>query len=87
MASYTFIACEDDPERGIVAGDVFEWEHDGSHPTLHQIRAWKNAACALELLREGVVLPLADAPPELLRQKISGGPEVLSEPDHLRLLK
>ena len=87
MASYTFIACEDDPERGINAGDMFVWDNHTGAARLRQIREWKNAALTLELLSEGLVVPLDAATPDLLtRQRV--GEVRPGPPQHpIRVLK
>ena len=82
MASHFWlVATEDDPERGIQAGDLFRWEHDGGRPRLRQVREWKNAADAMGLLADGVLSPLDDvAHDAALRQTVGAGRRVPARP-------
>lgn len=57
-----FIATDDDPERGIKAGDVFMWDYGPNGARLMQTRKWKNAASILELADLGLIQPLPALP-------------------------
>ena len=72
--NYVFVATQDSPEHGIVAGDMFLWQQTpDAGAKVRQLRQWRDASSLLGLVGE-VLRPVSEAPPELLIRAVGSHP-------------
>lgn len=77
---FVFVATQDSPEHGIIAGDMFLWQQTpDAGAKVRQMRTWRDASSLLGLVGE-VLRPVSEAHPAPLLQAVGQPPTVHPRP-------